>query len=312
MKIIALLPIKNEAWVLSACLGSLSLIADEIIILDDNSSDDYKDILSKFPKAIVFKNEVFDGQTVNMSTKRKTLLKIGRERGGTHFIWLDADEVFSDNFLLTYHKYLERMVPGQKIMMKWVFLLDHKSYRSDGVFWEIYKDFIVFDDGTLEFKDKKLSEERTPGGGGANSIIVPPDDGAVLHLQYLNKKRNDYKQAWYRCSELVEGKRSAKRINNTYSITIDNKKWQKNNLPEKLSSKFINNIDLRLSNDNWYIEEIIKFFDQYGIKFFEPLQIWDIEKLREEFIKRVGRKPRSKVFSKWLVYLNKIKNKIIN
>ena len=31
-----------------------------------------------------------------------------------------------------------------------------------------------------------LKKERQEGG--ANSIIVPPDDGAVLHLQYLNKR----------------------------------------------------------------------------------------------------------------------------
>jgi len=38
MKIVAMLPFKNEEWVLPAYISSLSKIADEIIALDDNSA----------------------------------------------------------------------------------------------------------------------------------------------------------------------------------------------------------------------------------------------------------------------------------
>lgn len=39
MKVIALLPFKNEAWILPAYLSSIKQIADEIIALDDGSTD---------------------------------------------------------------------------------------------------------------------------------------------------------------------------------------------------------------------------------------------------------------------------------
>lgn len=311
MKIVALLPVKNELWVLRACLKSLSLFADEIIILDDNSDDDYKDLLSEFSKLVIIRDDGSCGNIVNMSAKRKRLLDAGRQRRGTHFIWLDADEVFSDNFFGNHVKYINGMIPGQKIMMKWVFLADGDRYIQKGAFSNIYKDFIVFDDESLEFEDKKLSENRTPGKN-VNPLVVRPEEGVVLHLQNLNKDRNDSKQAWYRCLELIEGKRSARRINNTYSITINSQNHKNALIPEMFKSNFLSDVDARLSNNDWHIHKIIEFFDKYGIEFFEPLQIWDIKKLHNEFITRVGREPVSKVFPKWLIILNNLKNYFIN
>ena len=39
MKVIALLPFKNEEWCLPAYLHNTSVIADEIIAIDDGSTD---------------------------------------------------------------------------------------------------------------------------------------------------------------------------------------------------------------------------------------------------------------------------------
>ncbi len=46
MKIVALLPVKNESWALPSYLSSVSKIADQIIALDDSSSDNSKNILT--------------------------------------------------------------------------------------------------------------------------------------------------------------------------------------------------------------------------------------------------------------------------
>lgn len=47
MKIIAMLPVKNEAWCLRQCLQSLTF-CDEILAIDDKSTEVYLSILNEF------------------------------------------------------------------------------------------------------------------------------------------------------------------------------------------------------------------------------------------------------------------------
>ena len=45
MKVISLLPFKNEEWVLPSYLYSIKRLSDEIIAIDDGSTDDSVQIL---------------------------------------------------------------------------------------------------------------------------------------------------------------------------------------------------------------------------------------------------------------------------
>lgn len=308
MKIIALLPLKNDAWILRTCLESLDVIADEVIIFDDGSTDDYGVILKSFPKVVVVKRTAAEVGAINMSEVRRKLLELGRKAGGTHFIWLDADEAFSKNFFNKSKEYIVKLKPGQKLMMKWIFLWKSRDeYRVDGVFKDLYKDFIVCDDPNAVFEDKFLSEARTPGKSD-DVIRIAEEDGVVLHFQYLDWRRNQLKQARYRCFELIKGERSAIRINCTYAITLG-EKVKTERVPEEWSCGITFPL-AGLDGGNWYLKEIFDSFDRYGIKFFEPLQIWHIEELRQEFMKRVGREPKSRVLPRWIVPLNDLKNKL--
>jgi hypothetical protein len=38
---------------------------------------------------------------------------------------------------------------------------------------------------------------------------------------------------------------------------------------------------------------MLRLFDEKGIEFFEPLEIWHLQRLRHEFRRRTGRNPRS-------------------
>jgi hypothetical protein len=62
---------------------------------------------------------------------------------------------------------------------------------------------------------------------------------------------------------------------------------------------------------SWYNTEILKYFDQKGIEFFEHLEIWYIKKYRELFLEKVGRKPKAKTYPPFIIFANKIKNRIL-
>ncbi len=311
MKIIALLPVKNEAWVLPTYISSVLKIADEIIALDDGSTDESATIL-KNSGAFVLQHDLGSEKVINMSHRRTFLLEKGRERKGTHFIWLDADETFSINFLDKAKIIFGNLQPGQKLCMRWVHAWkDTENYLNDdsSPFGKIWKDFIVYDDGKMKFEERFLSEARTPGDS-SNIITLPEKEGVVLHWQFSRWSMTQYKQALYRCIELLEGSRSARRINNTYRTTLDNKDFKIKTIPlEWVHGLTMPDIDT--SGSNYYREQMLTLFQKYGIEQFEPLQIWHIEELKKIFIEKLGREPKSKVFPSWLILLNNIKNEII-
>jgi glycosyltransferase involved in cell wall biosynthesis len=121
MKIIALIPFKNEEWILPTCLASLKNVCDDIICIDDNSTDNSKKI------ALSFDCKVYDNdKLVNVGWSehyiRENLLKLGRESNGTHFICLDADEALTTQFSINARKILNNLKPGQKLTMQWLAL----------------------------------------------------------------------------------------------------------------------------------------------------------------------------------------------
>lgn len=308
MKIIALLPFKNEAAMLPSYLSSVTKVADEVIALNDHSSDQSEQIL-KAAGATVIQSHFSQSEAIDMSKRRTYLLELGRKREGTHFIWLDADETFSANFIAEAREVIEKLQPGQKLSMRWVHAWKNTDdYLDDPLspFGMIWKDFIVCDDGKIEFKEQFLSEARTPGNND-DVRVLEEQSGVVLHWQFSRWNMTQYKQALYRCQELLEGSRSARRINNTYSITLEKSGLRTAALPAQWTRDIIKPL-LSPSDINYYKDQILALFRSHGIEKFEPLEIWHLEELRSIFVETAGRQPASKVFPKWLVRLNNLRH----
>ena len=56
-KIIVLMPVKNEAWILPLSLQAASVWADMIILSDQGSTDGSKEIARRFPKVHLIEND---------------------------------------------------------------------------------------------------------------------------------------------------------------------------------------------------------------------------------------------------------------
>ncbi len=306
MKIIALVPVKNEEWILPTYISSMKKIADEIIVLDDNSTDSTPSILKEHNITVI---SPLENNQVDMSAKRIELLEEGRKRGGTHFIWLDADESFNTEFLKNGRKRIEKLAKGQKLSLAWITLWKSTNQeRLDSVWKENYKDVIVCDSPEYTFEKRTLSEGRTQGPN-TDLTQVSKEEGVILHFQFTSFNDAQAKQAWYRCIELSEKKKSARRINHTYSIGLETPEVIVQNTPQE----WFTDIEIPKQESNkasWYIKEIRKMFDAKGILFFEALDIWHIPELNNTFVSAHGHQPKPKRYPKWLIILNAFKNSL--
>ena len=102
MKVISLLPFKNEEWVLQSYLHSIKRLSDEIIAIDDGSTDDSVQILESAGAKVHSSEKLKNFNSCwSEGSIRAELLRLGREAGGTHFICLDADETFTNPAITT-------------------------------------------------------------------------------------------------------------------------------------------------------------------------------------------------------------------
>lgn len=305
-KIIALLHTRNEDWILPTYLSSMNNFADEILVLDDNSTDKTLNILRNNKKVSIFKNRNIN---LKMSEKRQMLLNFGRKKGGTHFICLDADEAFSNNFKKKARKTILSLKPGKKLTLLWIPLWKSlNKYRNDKSDWSnSYKDFIFADNGYFSYKENFLSEDRTPGINNNKTLKkIESKKGVVLHFQFINWDSFQEKQAWYRCLELTNTNKTSSAINSMYKFTLID---SKNGLSD-IKKTWIKNLILPKNKPNpWRLKEIKKMFDNYGIEYFEYLDIWHIEKLKKEFLNQKRRLPQEGVnnFIKKVYFLLKKK-----
>jgi glycosyltransferase involved in cell wall biosynthesis len=292
-------------------------IADEIILMNDNSSDKSLEVIDKFSKdnsgtkITVYHQEERDVTEPGWpeGNIREKLFDIGRDHGATHFLNLDADETFSTNFLQNGREKIEQLSPGQIMWFPWVHLFWSRNLVSDN------QNYGAFVQGV----DDKKYDSSNDGSGmhttrcsslseKVNPIYIPSNEGCMLHYQYLSVTSFAIKQIWYMCSEiLLRGSEYANQINSKYGTSLSNLSFTKNKgelLP--IDEKFIEGIelpdypfvDLTWSRENLFKPKLyditMGWFKKYGVEKFENLSIWFVPKYLSEFISQTGRKPGEK------------------
>lgn len=292
MKIIALMPVKNEEWILPTTLKELSRYIDDLVVLDDSDQDNSRSVIKKYGGHLINQNR----KKISYSSWRSDLLKKGRELGGTHFIWLDADESFSNNFYNNYVSIFKSLKPGQALNMEWICLWKSAfKQRFDNSIWvKNYKDFVFCDDQISDFNEQNLHENRTPvKKNRINNIKLPCKFGNVLHFQFVPFKRFQEKQAFIASLDFLSSNKTATEINKRYSITLDSPNIRLKNVPKDWIINFNNKNLIRLEklDDSYFLNKLLWYFKKYGVKKFEQLEIWHIEKLKAYFTKFEGRTP---------------------
>jgi len=274
-KIICLTPVKNEAWILDKFLRCTSIWADNIIILDQNSTDDSRIIAKKFPKVrlIINKNNVF-----NEKVRQDLLIKEARKIELPRLlITLDADEFLTSNFINNPEwDMILRAEKSTIIKFRCVNVLPDMIH-----YWvpDFYFPWAYIDDNSSH-KGRSVHSPRIPVSE-KNSIILLKDI-KVLHYQYTDWERMESKHRWYQCWERInDPKKSSVDIYRQYHHMHSIKKEDIKVIPEIWFSEYLKRgIDIKNITKEikyYWDEEVIGYFNKYGTSFFKKEYIWDID-----------------------------------
>ena len=285
MKIFAVIPTRNDAWILPTVLGTVSLWADQIIVADENSWDNTKEICKKFPKVRLLR---FEPKEFNESNRRQVLLEAVRQFDGQNIVFaLDSDEIITAEILKpqVMESFIGQMRPGMSAKLQWIMLWKNThQYRFDDVpEWSVsYKPFVYWDDRKANFNNVKMHSSRVPESTLANSMTF--SGFKVLHYAFADWQRMMAKHTYYLVLEKAMGsKQHPYLLNRKYrwfyfqpknGVVIKDvpRDWVE---PYKQQGVFMG--DFSAGDLYWYDSEVLRFFFKFGVEKFKHLNIWDVD-----------------------------------
>jgi hypothetical protein len=291
VKVIALLPIKNEAWVLEHTLACLSGFCDVVLVNDQQSQDRSREIARRFPKVVWIESS--ESQICEQA--RWQLWDTARQYEGSNLLWCtDADELVSPRLAGRFIEHAQ-LTAGTVIDCLYCHSWNGPTrYRTGlGQYTPYWKPVAIVDDRRANYDRSRalpLHEERVPISTG--SPRVRAEGVPVLHLQWLLPNRSQMRQAWYRCREWIHGGQRAATINDFYSMTLPSWYVQTAAIPHDWLEGVTLPDTAIDAEPSWQEAEIIGWFNERGVEFFEPLEIWHVPTLHAEFRRRAGRNPK--------------------
>lgn len=130
MKLIAMMLVKNEEnRYLREVLHDLLQFVNEIVILDDNSTDGTFTICNSFKRIFAQTLKISIGQT-NEKLARETLYKMTIERNPDWILAIDADDIFEDRFKKEVREMMKQSFDWYSFNFYHFWTLDHYSRIS--------------------------------------------------------------------------------------------------------------------------------------------------------------------------------------
>jgi hypothetical protein len=216
MKLICLMPVRNEEWVLGLSARAALMWCDQLVIGLHRCMDDSFQIARFVQDQHAGRVTIIQHREENWTemAHRQRLLEVARERGATHIAMIDADEVLTGNLLMDNGPVcIERLVtelkPSTVLQLPWLALpRTTDRYLTSGIWGPGQQVSMAFKDepgahwalhdGGRDF------HHRNPMGIGRNfHAPLKPEQGGIMHLQFLSHRRLRAKQALYKAVEVL-------------------------------------------------------------------------------------------------------------
>ena len=213
MRLIGLMPVRNEDWILGLSLRVALLWCDEVIVLLHASMDRSAQIANEVKRE-------HEGRVTTMVAMkydwdemqhRQAMLVRARERGATHIAMIDADEILSGNLIGhgpdndrgTFRSEVCHGVPPGHILQLPGYNLrgSLNRYHANGIWGRRWFSLTFQDDPRLGWSGDTFHRREPQGAILQPYRPVEQGQGGILHLWGASERRLKAKHFWYQLTE---------------------------------------------------------------------------------------------------------------
>lgn len=297
MKLVGLMPARNEDWVIGLTARAALLWMDELIVLNHASTDHTAYLLDAVIKETGRVTILEESDPVWREMQhRQRLLEVGRQHGGTHFALVDADEILSGDLLATIRETIERGLPGEVLTLPWRSLWRSLDFfRIDGAWRDAHASIAFRDAPQLHWETREGYDHHhrhpmgsyftdpkfTPSHGtlGMGHFLV--SNGGLLHMQFVCWRRLLAKQALYKMIEVIRwpGRESVEKTNQRYNRTVEEHGLAIQSVPYNCwepYQKWLPFVNISKDLVPWQERECERLWVEYGPQKFVGLDLFGV------------------------------------
>lgn len=246
MKLVGLMPVRNESWVLGLSARAALLWLDHLVILDHASSDSTAAILSELQAEYPGRLHFFSiAGEWNEMDHRQSLLTFARHApymGASHIAIIDADEILTGNLLGTIRNHIASIPQNFMLQLPGYNLRGGISkYHSSGTWGRRWFSAAFPDTPKANWSGDGFHHREPYGVMWKSYRPLEQPDGGIMHLWGASERRLVAKHALYKVTETLRWpEKQRESIELEYSMAIKGRphmnehaaQWKYQDVPE--------------------------------------------------------------------------------
>jgi Glycosyl transferase family 2 len=306
MKLVGMMPVRNEEWVLGLSLRVALMWCDEVVVLLHACTDRSAEIVSEIQQEHKEQRVtvlVIGGEWLEME-HRQQMLRVARTRGATHLAIIDADEVLTGNLIPA------RTGPMRQDVRDMVSDLGgHRpdailelpgynlrngvdQFHNNGVWGNRWFSTAFADNPALSWTGDTF-HHREPHGKKLNPYRpIQQGQGGVMHMWGASERRLRAKHALYKITERLRWPaKDIRAIDNEYSLAIHGQRsfgaptadsdtpnnWTYSPVPESWWAPYAHLMKyLDVDAEPWQIAECQRMVAEHGREKFAGLDLFGV------------------------------------